>query len=841
MHAHTFTRGNIQRTFPQSVVYRAQVRALNNIPPLFLLSQRALVVFLVPSRVFFFEQKRPLNAKHVAPDCSARKNKRVLGKIIHRILSQKENESAFAYPSLDTRQREKRASEKKSRAHLSYQSRFTEEMMIAAQHSMTTTIASCSSSSSSSGVGRRSASSSSSVGRLSSTTSKIRALSSATCSSSFDFEKNNASTTNSRRASVVTRSSGGESGGFAAATSKRLAFVQSRAQPLGLSCGSRRLVRYNSNRDYSAKRFENVLPKNNNFPSGNSATEIEDCLSDEECKDQLIEGLEKSLSSSQDEEEEDKKKKETKTTAKATTTATKETAKPKREFVNAKGYAGDECSIDEDNCAVSEPPLNFGRLRSVGTIARSFEIWSFALTFVIRRVSLGLKWTYKGGYTEEKRTARLERLAKWLRLGLLRLGPTFIKVGQQFSTRVDVLSPQFIRELEKLQDRVPPFPTEIAREILTEELGKPIEDVFDDFDDVALAAASLGQVHLAKLKSTGEQVIVKVQRPGLKEIFDIDLKNLRVIAKWLQSVDPKNDGAKRDWVAIFDETARVLYDEVDYTNEAQNATDFAKQFETQDWIKVPKIFWDYTSRRAMCMEYVPATKINDLEAIKAMNIDPDRMARLAVEAYLQQVLRFGFFHADPHPGNVAVDNKDPEGKGRLVVYDYGMMGRIPDETRAGLLDLFYATYEGSSKSATKALIKMGVLVDTGGDLTAVERTAGFFLEAFGKRINYQESKRAEDKEAFEKEFKEPRTKEEKQAVRKKILTNIGEDLMVVSKDQPFRFPAEFTFVVVRFVFTCFFILRSFFSFFIYLLLRARGVIIVVGSVYTKERVRVCLP
>ena len=496
--------------------------------------------------------------------------------------------------------------------------------------------------------------------------------------------------------------------------------------------------------------------------------------------------------------------------------------------------------MDEDNCAVSEPPLNFGRLRSVGTISRSFEIWTFAFTFVIRRVSLGLKWTYKGGYTEEKRTARLERLAKWLRLGLLRLGPTFIKVGQQFSTRVDVLSPQFIRELEKLQDRVPPFPTDIAREILTEELGKPIDDVFDDFDDVALAAASLGQVHLAKLKTTGEQVIIKVQRPGLKEIFDIDLKNLRVIAKWLQSVDPKNDGAKRDWVAIFDETARVLYDEVDYTNEAQNATDFAKQFETQDWIKVPKIFWDYTSRRAMCMEYVPATKINDLAGIQAMNVDPDRMARLAVEAYLQQVLRFGFFHADPHPGNVAVDNKDPEGKGRLVVYDYGMMGRIPDETRAGLLDLFYATYEGSSKSATKALIKMGVLVDTGGDLTAVERTAGFFLEAFGKRINYQESKRAEDKEAFEKEFKEPRTKEEKQAVRKKILTNIGEDLMVVSKDQPFRFPAEFTFVVVRFIvlldlFFSLLVVRFFVCLFICLYIRARKV----GYIYGRACTCVC--
>ena len=683
---------------------------------------------------------------------------------------------------------------------------------------------------------------------LSSTTSPktLRALSSLQSSSSSTQRSKNRS-----RVVVVSSSSS-----FSTVRGKRRALLSSSSfahqssrarNPLaGLSSrGARGFVRYNfqeeeddvSSTTLNKKRFQNVCPRNSNFPSGNSATEIEDCLSDEECKDQLIEGLEKSLSSSRDEKEEEKKKEETKT---KTAVAAEETKPKKREFVNAKGYDGDECSVDEDNCAVSEPPLNFGRLRSVGTISRSFEIWTFAFTFVIRRVSLGLKWTYKGGYTEEKRTARLERLAKWLRLGLLRLGPTFIKVGQQFSTRVDVLSPQFIRELEKLQDRVPPFPTDIAREILTEELGKPIDDVFDDFDDVALAAASLGQVHLAKLKTTGEQVIIKVQRPGLKEIFDIDLKNLRVIAKWLQSVDPKNDGAKRDWVAIFDETARVLYDEVDYTNEAQNATDFAKQFETQDWIKVPKIFWDYTSRRAMCMEYVPATKINDLAGIQAMNVDPDRMARLAVEAYLQQVLRFGFFHADPHPGNVAVDNKDPEGKGRLVVYDYGMMGRIPDETRAGLLDLFYATYEGSSKSATKALIKMGVLVDTGGDLTAVERTAGFFLEAFGKRINYQESKRAEDKEAFEKEFKEPRTKEEKQAVRKKILTNIGEDLMVVSKDQPFRFPAEFTFVVVRFIvlldlFFSLLVVRFFVCLFICLYIRARKV----GYIYGRACTCVC--
>ena len=452
----------------------------------------------------------------------------------------------------------------------------------------------------------------------------------------------------------------------------------------------------------------------------------------------------------------------------------------------------------KEEAKVSEPPLNFDRLKSVGTFVRTVEIWSFVFAFVIRRVGLELKFTYKGGFTEAKKLERTERLANWLRLGLLRLGPTFIKIGQQFSTRVDVLSKPFITELEKLQDRVPPFPTSLAKQIVEEELGRPLGDVYEEFAEDALAAASLGQVHLAKLKMTGEQVIVKVQRPGLKEIFDIDLKNLRVIAQWLQKVDPKTDGAARDWVAIFDETARVLYDEVDYQNEARNAQEFAAQFAETEWIKVPKIYQQYTKTRTLCMEYAPATKINDVEAIRKMGIEPDRMARLAVEAYLQQVLRYGFFHADPHPGNVAVDKGDPEGKGRLVIYDYGMMGRIPDEVRGGFLELFYAVFEKNSDNAVKALSKMGVLVETGGDLTAVKRTADFFLGSFDERVDKQEKERESNKDEYEAEFKKQRTKEEKKARRKQILSNIGEDLLVVSKDQPFRFPAELTFVVRAF-------------------------------------------
>ena len=167
----------------------------------------------------------------------------------------------------------------------------------------------------------------------------------------------------------------------------------------------------------------------------------------------------------------------------------------------------------------------------------------------------------------------------------------------------------------------------------------------------------------------------------------------------------------------------MLYDEVDYQNEAKNANEFAAQFADTEWIKVPKVYSQYTKQRTMCMEYALATKINDLEAIKKMGIDPDRMARLSVEAYLQQVLRFGFFHADPHPGNVAVDKGDPEGlwPPRHLRLRHDGAHRSPGEERVPRP--LYAVFEKNSDSAVKALSKMGILADTGGDLTAVKRTA----------------------------------------------------------------------------------------------------------------------
>ncbi|GAY63485.1 hypothetical protein CUMW_225980 [Citrus unshiu] len=343
---------------------------------------------------------------------------------------------------------------------------------------------------------------------------------------------------------------------------------------------------------------------------------------------------------------------------------------------------------------------------------------------------------------------------------------------------------------EKVEDQVPPFPSETAVSIVEEELGAPLDDVFERFDVEPIAAASLGQVHRARLK--GEEVVVKVQRPGLKDLFDIDLKNLRVIAEYLQKIDPKSDGAKRDWVAIYDECASVLYQEIDYTQEAANAELFASNFKDMDYVKVPTIFWEYTTPQILTMEYVPGIKINRIQSLDELGVDRKRLGRYAVESYLEQILSHGFFHADPHPGNIAVD--DVNG-GRLIFYDFGMMGSISPNIREGLLEAFYGIYEKDADKVLQAMVQMGVLVPTG-DTTAVRRTAQFFLNSFEERLAAQRKER--EITTQELGFKKPLSKEEKIEKKKQRLAAIGEDLLAIAADQPFRFPATFTFVVRAF-------------------------------------------
>lgn len=240
-----------------------------------------------------------------------------------------------------------------------------------------------------------------------------------------------------------------------------------------------------------------------------------------------------------------------------------------------------------------------------------------------------------------------------------------------------------------------------------------------------------------------------------------------MIAENLQKLDPKSDGAKRDWVAIYDECANVLYQEIDYTKEAANAELFASNFKDLDYVKVPSIYWEYTTPQVLTMEYVPGIKINRIQALDQLGVDRQKLSRYAVESYLEQILSHGFFHADPHPGNIAVD--DVNG-GRLIFYDFGMMGSISPNIREGLLEVFYGVYEKDPNKVLQAMVQMGVLVPTG-DMTAVRRTALFFLNSFEERLVAQRKER--ELATQELGFKQQLSKEEKIEKKNSVLLQLG--------------------------------------------------------------------
>jgi predicted unusual protein kinase regulating ubiquinone biosynthesis (AarF/ABC1/UbiB family) len=391
---------------------------------------------------------------------------------------------------------------------------------------------------------------------------------------------------------------------------------------------------------------------------------------------------------------------------------------------------------------------------------RRFDIWRFVLLLLYKLWLNGKKWSYKGGSTEEQIAQRRKSQATWIRESLLELGPTFIKAGQLFSTRADLFPAEYVEELSKLQDQVPAFTYEQVASIIEADLGKSLNQLFRHFDPVPIAAASLGQVHKAQLHS-GEEVVVKVQRPGLKKLFTIDLAILKKIAYYFQN-HPKW-GKGRDWLGIYEECCRILWLETDYLNEGRNADIFRRNFRTQTWVKVPKVYWRYTSPRVLTLEYVPGIKISHYEAIEAAGLDRKLLAKQGARAYLQQLLNDGFFHADPHPGNLAVS---PDGS--LIFYDFGMMGEIKTNVREKLMQTLFGIAEKNADRVVASLIDLGALEPIG-DMGAVRRSIQFMLDNF-----------------MDKPFEE------------QSITDIGEDLYDIAYDQPFRFPATFTFVMRAF-------------------------------------------
>lgn len=389
-------------------------------------------------------------------------------------------------------------------------------------------------------------------------------------------------------------------------------------------------------------------------------------------------------------------------------------------------------------------------------LLRALRIWRAVLTLLALLWWDGQAWTYRGGMTAERRAQRQRFRARWLTEELLCLGSAFIKLGQLLSARPDILPAGWVAELAALQDSVPAISFEQVQNVLEEELGQRCAEVVD-LDPEPLGAASLAQVHRASLRS-GRQVVLKVQRPGLDRLFRLDLDVMQQVAAVLQR-HPRW-GRGRDWPAMARECRRVLLRELDFRVEAQYAARFRQQFLDDDRIRIPGVIWELSTRRVLCLDYLPGIKVNDRAALVEAGIDPAAVAEIGAASYLKQLVRFGFFHADPHPGNLAV-----AADGALIYYDFGMMGLLSDGLRRRLGSMVAAAAARDSAALVDEMQAAGV-ISSGIDVGPVRRLVRLMLQ-----------------EALTPPFTA------------NVIDKLSGDLYDLVYGQPFRLPVELIFVM----------------------------------------------
>jgi len=357
----------------------------------------------------------------------------------------------------------------------------------------------------------------------------------------------------------------------------------------------------------------------------------------------------------------------------------------------------------------------------------------------------------------DNREAIQERQAVWLKDNLIRLGPTFIKMGQSLGTRADLLPLPFVKALGELQDSVPPFSNGIAFARLEKELGKKINEVYAEFDLEPIAAASLGQVYRARLHS-GEEVAVKIQRPNLEGIIRGDIDILRKIAGFAERFPALNENA--DWAGMLREFDETVHEEMDYSAEGRNAERFTANFADWPQVHVPKIFWSATTAKVITMEFIRGDKVTDLAVLRGRGVSPENINRLLIRTYLKQLLEDGFFHADPHPGNLLVMMD-----GRLAFFDFGMVGRISPRLQSKMIDAFFHIVSKDAPGIAQDLIELDFL-KPGSDAETVrpvvEKMFKFHLDLKLKDVKFKE---------------------------------LTYDLADVMYDYPFRLPSNFTYIM----------------------------------------------
>ncbi len=332
------------------------------------------------------------------------------------------------------------------------------------------------------------------------------------------------------------------------------------------------------------------------------------------------------------------------------------------------------------------------RWRLPQVIKRFLEIFWPLFWFV-----LCLRWDELRGCANRN----VPRRAVQLRQILTQLGPTFIKVGQALSTRPDLVRKDYLEELTQLQDQLPAFPSDQAYACIEAELGRPIAELYAQISPEPVAAASLGQVYKAQLHS-GEWVAVKVQRPHLRERLSLDLYLIRWASTWLGPWLPLNLG--NTLTAVVDEFGRKLYEEIDYLHEGRNCERFADYFRGDPDVYVPRVFWTYSTRRVLTLEWIDGIKLTDVERIRAAGLEVKQLVRIGVVSALKQLLEYGFFHADPHPGNLFALTD-----GRMAYIDFGMMDQLTPEMKEYLVDALVHLVDRDYSALIEDFIHLGFL------------------------------------------------------------------------------------------------------------------------------------